>query len=134
MLPTSMSMSAAVPLFANENWYTDAHKASDLSQLAGLDLAQVNAAAEELLCAHWPLVRALQKDLRRCRIVAEKDRRSQQAWAAALRRALGRLPDATTSGRETRPVGPVRQAWATWVAAGQRGAPLTPRRRFLAGR
>jgi hypothetical protein len=31
----------------------------------------------------------MRKDLRRSRIVAEKDRRNQQAWGAEFRRALG---------------------------------------------
>lgn len=91
---------------------TDERKARDLAQFAGLDLAQVEAAAEELLCAHWPLIRALaealvehkvvsgrrarqilfgtyRKQFRRWRIVAEKDRRNQHAWAAEFRQALG---------------------------------------------
>ena len=93
---------------------TDERKARDYAQIAGLDLAQVEAAAKDLLSAHWPLVRmlaealverkvvsgrrarqilfrALRKDLRRWRIVAEKDRRNQQAWRAELRRALGQV-------------------------------------------
>jgi len=93
---------------------TDEQKARDYAQLASLDLAEVEAAAAELLSVHWPLVRALadaliqrkvaparrarqilfgalRKDLRRWRIVAEKDRRNQQAWAAALRQALDRV-------------------------------------------
>jgi hypothetical protein len=37
------------------------------------------------------LFRALRKDLRRSRVIAEKDRRNQAAWAAELRRALGRV-------------------------------------------
>jgi len=36
------------------------------------------------------LFRALRKDLRRPRTVAEKDRRNQVVWSAELRRALGR--------------------------------------------
>jgi hypothetical protein len=67
-----------------------------------------------LLSAHWPLVRSLadvlverkvvsgrrarqilfrayREDLRRWRIVAEKDRRHQQVWAAELRQSLGRV-------------------------------------------
>jgi len=90
---------------------TDEQRADDFAQLAGLDLAQVEAAAEELLCAHWPLVRvmadalverkvvsgrrarqilfaAYRKDLRRWRIVAETDRRNQQAWGAEFRLKL----------------------------------------------
>ena len=92
---------------------TDEQRAHDFAQLAGLVLAQVEAAAEKLLSAHWPLVRALadvlverkvvsgrrarqilfralRKDLRRPRTVAEKDRRNQVVWSAELRRALGR--------------------------------------------
>jgi hypothetical protein len=37
------------------------------------------------------LFRALRKDLRRSRIVAEEDRRNQQAWGAEFRRALGQV-------------------------------------------
>jgi len=92
--------------------YTDEQKAGDFAHLAGLDLAEMEAATEDLLSAHWPLVRVLadvlverkvvsarrarqilfgayRKQFRRWRIVAEKDRRNQQAWAAELRRALG---------------------------------------------
>jgi hypothetical protein len=93
---------------------TDEQKAQDFAQLAGLDLAQVEAATEKLISDHWPLVRALadalverkvvsgrrarqilfaayQKQLRRWCIVAEKDRRNQQAWSAELRRSFGRV-------------------------------------------
>jgi len=72
----------------------------------------LEAAAEKLLTAYWPLVRrlaqvlverreisgrrarqilfrALRKEQRRWRVVAEWDRRNQRAWAAELRRALG---------------------------------------------
>jgi hypothetical protein len=93
---------------------TDERKAQDFAQLAGLDLTQVEAATEKLISDHWPLVRvladvlverkvvsgrrarqilfrALRKDPRRRRIVAEKDRRNQQAWAAELRQALGQV-------------------------------------------
>jgi hypothetical protein len=93
---------------------TDERKAKDYAQLAGLDLAQVEAATEELLTDHWPLVRVLaaalverkvvsgrrarqilfgayRKQFRRWRTVAEKDRRNQQAWSAGLRQALGRV-------------------------------------------
>ena len=34
---------------------------------------------------------ALRMELRRSRVVAEMDRRNQQAWAAELRRALDRV-------------------------------------------
>jgi hypothetical protein len=94
--------------------YTDEQKARDYAQLAGLDLAQVEAATEDLLSAHWPLVRSLadalverkvvsgrrarqilfrayRKDLRRWRAVAETDRRNQRAWAAEVRQALGQV-------------------------------------------
>jgi hypothetical protein len=37
------------------------------------------------------LFRALRKDLRRSRIVAEKDRRNQQAWGGEFRRALDQV-------------------------------------------
>jgi len=90
--------------------YTDDQMAHDYALLGGLNRAALEAATE-LLCAYWPLVRrlaralverkvvagrrcrqilfrALRKDLRRSRIVAEKDRRNQQAWAAELRRAM----------------------------------------------
>jgi hypothetical protein len=43
---------------------------------------------------------AYRKQFRRWRIVAEKDRRNQQAWAPELRRALGQVAwDTTTSRR-----------------------------------
>jgi hypothetical protein len=94
--------------------YTDDQMAHDYALLAGLDRAELEAATEKLLCAYWPLVRrlaralverkeisgrrcrqilfrALRKDLRRSGIVAEKDRRNQQAWSAKLRGTLGRL-------------------------------------------
>jgi len=35
------------------------------------------------------LFRALRKDMRRSRTLAEKDRRNQQAWRAELRQVLG---------------------------------------------
>jgi hypothetical protein len=93
---------------------TDEQRADDFAQLAGLDLAQVEAATEKLISDHWPLVRALadvlverkvvsgrrarqilfgvyRKQFRRWRIVAEKDCRSQQAWSAELRSALGQV-------------------------------------------
>jgi hypothetical protein len=92
----------------------DKQKAKDYAFLGGLDLAEVEAEADKLLCAYWPLVRrlaqalverreisgrcirqillrALRKDLRRARAIAEKDRRNQQAWAAELRRALSQV-------------------------------------------
>jgi hypothetical protein len=95
-------------------WPSDEQRAHDYALLAGLDRAALEAATEKLLCAYWPLVRrlaralverkeisgrccrrllftALRKDLRRSLIVAEKDRRNQQAWGAELRRALGRV-------------------------------------------
>ena len=94
-------------------WPSDDQTARDYSLLAGLDRAELEAATEKLLCAYWPLVRrlaralverkeisgrrcrrllfaAMRKDLRRSRIVAEKDRRDQAAWSAELRRVLGR--------------------------------------------
>jgi len=86
----------------------------DCALRGGLDLPELHAATEKLLCAYWPLVlrlaralverkeisgrrcrqilfRALRKDLRRSLIVAEKDRRNQQAWGAELRAAMGRV-------------------------------------------
>jgi hypothetical protein len=113
---------------------TDEQKARDYAQLAGLDLAEVEAAAEELISAHWPLVRALaealverkvvsarrarqilfaayRKELRRWRTVAEQDRRNQQGCAAVLRTAPSAgWPDTATSRRKTRRGCPVRQA------------------------
>jgi hypothetical protein len=94
--------------------YTDEQKARDFALLGGLDRAALEAATEKLLCAYWPLVRglgqalverkeisgrrcrqilfrAMRKDLRRSRAVAEQDRRKQQAWAAELREAMGRV-------------------------------------------
>ena len=93
--------------------YTDDQMAHDYALLGGLNRAELEAATEKLLCAYWPpvrslaralverkeisarrcrqiLFRALRKDLRRSRAVAEKDRRHQQAWGAELRQALGR--------------------------------------------
>ena len=94
--------------------YTDDQMAHDYALLGGLNRAELEAATEKLLCAYWPLVRALaralverkeisgrrcrqilframRKDLRRSLIVAEKDRRNQQAWGAEFRRALGQV-------------------------------------------
>jgi hypothetical protein len=93
--------------------YTDDQMAHDYALLGGLNRAELEAATEKLLCVYWPLVRrlaralverkeisgrrarqilfrALRKDLRRPRTVAEKDRRNQVVWSAELRRALGR--------------------------------------------
>ena len=93
---------------------TDEQKARDYAQLAGLDLTQVEAATEKLISDHWPLVRVLadvlverkvvsgrrarqilfrayRKQFRHWRIVAEKDRRNQQAWSAELRSALDQV-------------------------------------------
>jgi hypothetical protein len=95
-------------------WPTDEQKARDYAMLGGLDLPELEGATEKLLCDYWPLVRrlgqalverkeisgrrarqilfrALRKDLRRSRVLAEKDRRNQAAWRAELRRALGRV-------------------------------------------
>jgi hypothetical protein len=75
-------------------------------------LSVLSRFVEDLLTAYWPLVRALaealvqrkvvsgrrarqilfgalRKQLRRWRIVAEKDRRNQQAWSAERSQALG---------------------------------------------
>jgi hypothetical protein len=93
--------------------YTDDQMAHDYALLGGLDRAELEAATEKLLCAYWPLVRrlaralverkevsgrrcrqilfrAMRKDLRSARIVAEKDRRNQQAWGTELRRPWAR--------------------------------------------
>jgi len=94
--------------------YTDDQMAHDYALLGGLNRAELEAATEKLLCGYWPPVRrlaralverkeisgrrcrqilftAMRKDLRRARIVAEKDRRNQQAWGADFRRALGQV-------------------------------------------
>jgi hypothetical protein len=94
--------------------YTDDQMAHDYALLGGLNRAELEAATEKLLSAYWPLVRrlaralverreiparrcrqilftAMRKDLRRSLIVAEKDRRNQQAWGAEFRRALGQV-------------------------------------------
>jgi len=91
---------------------TYVQRAHDYALLGGLDLPALQAATEKLLSDYWPLVRclaqalverkeisgrycrrllftAMRKDLRRSRIVAEKDRRYQVAWRAELRRELG---------------------------------------------
>jgi len=91
--------------------YTDEQKSNDYAMLANLDLSEVEAAAEELLAAHWPLVRrladalverkeisgrrcrqilfkALRKNLRRARALAEKDRRNHQEFQRVLQRAF----------------------------------------------
>ena len=93
---------------------TDEQRARDYALLGGLNRAELEAATEKLISDHWPLVRALadvlverkvvsgrrarqilfgvyRKQFRRWRIVAEKDRRNQQAWGAELRRAFGRV-------------------------------------------
>jgi hypothetical protein len=95
-------------------WPTDEQTARDYAMLGGLNLSELEAATEKLICEYWPLVRrlaralverkeirargcrtilftAMRKDLRRSRAVAEKDRRNEQTWAAELRRALGRV-------------------------------------------
>ena len=97
-----------------EPWPTDEQMAAGLASLGALDRAQIEAETEALLVEHWPLVRrladvlverkvisarrtrrllykALRKELRRARTVAEKDRRNQQAWAAETRKALGQV-------------------------------------------
>jgi hypothetical protein len=94
--------------------YTDDQRAHDYALLAGLNRAELEAATEKLLCAYWPMLRrlaralverkeisgrgcrrllftAMRKDLRRSRIVGEKDRRNQAAWGAEFRRALGQV-------------------------------------------
>jgi hypothetical protein len=90
---------------------TDEKMAKDYAYLGGFDLAQIEAATGQLLFAQWPLVRCLadvllerkvmsgrcvrsllykaqRKQLRRARIVAEKDRRNQLVWAAERRRMV----------------------------------------------
>jgi hypothetical protein len=65
------------------------------------------------------LFRALRKDLRRARIVAERDRRNQQAWDAEFRRTLGLVARYYQVVRRARPVGcgrPVRAPVANLVA------------------
>ena len=109
--------------------YTDDQMAHDYALLGGLNRAELEAATEKLLCSYWPLVRrlaralverkviagrrcrqilfrALRKDLRRSRIVAEEDRRNQAAWSAELRWALGqkRVFEALASGLMAAPV------------------------------
>jgi hypothetical protein len=102
------------PEMLRKPWPNDEQRAHDFALLGCLNRVELETAAEELLSAHWPLVRvlaealverkviagrrcrqilfrALRKDLRRWRIVAEKDRRNQQAWGAEFRRALGRV-------------------------------------------
>jgi hypothetical protein len=127
--------------------YTDEQKARDYAQLAGLDLTQVEAATEDLLSAHWPLVWALaealvehkvvsgrharqilfgayRKQFRRWRIVAEKDRRNQQAWAAELRQALGQVAGHHHLSAENAPWAPCAPDVAVSVAASGATAPL----------
>jgi len=93
---------------------TDEQMAAGLAHLGGLDRAQIEATTEALLSEHWPLVRrladvlveckvisarrarrllykALRKELRRARTVAEKDRRNHRAWAAEMHKALGQV-------------------------------------------
>lgn len=90
---------------------TDEKKAKDYAYLGGFDLSEIEAATGQLLIDHWPLVRRLadvllerkvisgrsarsllykaqRKQLRRARIVAEKDRRNQLLWAAERRRMV----------------------------------------------
>jgi len=90
---------------------TDEKKSRDYAMLANLDLAEVEAATQELLSAHWPLVRrladalverkeisgrrcrqilfnALRKNLRRARALAERDRRNHQEFQRVFRAAL----------------------------------------------
>lgn len=91
--------------------YTDEQKSKDYAMLANLDLAEAEAATKELLSAHWPLVRrladaliarkeisgrrcrqilfkALRKNLRRARALAEKDRRNHQEFQRVLQLAF----------------------------------------------
>lgn len=91
--------------------YTDEKKSKDYAMLANLDLAEVEAATQELLSAHWPLVRrladalverkeisgrrcrqilfrGLRKNLRRTRALAEKDRRNCQESRRVLQMAF----------------------------------------------
>ena len=94
-------------------WPADEQKARDYARLGGFDLAAIEATTEKLLSDHWPLVRRLadallerkvlsgrrirrllyraqRKEMRRAQVLAEKDRRGQQVWAAEMRTALDR--------------------------------------------
>lgn len=87
---------------------TDEQRTKDYAYLCDVDLAVIEEATSQLLIDHWPLVRCLadvllerkvmsgrsvrsllykaqRKQLRRARIVAEKDRRNQLLWAAERR-------------------------------------------------
>jgi len=100
-----------IPETLKKHSYTAEEKSKDYAMLANLDLAQVEAITEELLSAHWPLVRrladalverkeisgrrcrqilfkALRKNLRRARTLAEKDRRNHQEFQRVLQMAL----------------------------------------------
>lgn len=91
--------------------YTDEQKSKDYAMLTNLDLAEAEAATKEMLFAHWPLVRrladalvarkeisgrrcrqilfkALRKNLRRARDLAEKDRRNHQEFQRVLQMAF----------------------------------------------
>jgi len=93
--------------------YTDEQKSNDYARLANLNLAAVEAATEKLISAHWPLVRrladalvqrkeisgrrcrqilfkALRKNLRRARALAEKDRRNHHEFQRVLQMAFMR--------------------------------------------
>jgi hypothetical protein len=90
---------------------TDEKMAKDYAYLGDFDLSEIEAATGQLLIDHWPLVRRLadvllerkvmsgrcarsllhkaqRKQLRRARVVAEKDRRNQLVWDAEMRRAV----------------------------------------------
>lgn len=94
---------------------TDDQISSDYASLAGIELASLETIAQELLAEYWPLVRALaarlverreiparrarqilfralRKDHRRTRTLAEADRRRQQETARILREAVGKFP------------------------------------------
>ena len=118
--------------------YTDDQIAHDYALLGGLNRAELEDATEKLLCAYWPLVRrlagalverkeisgrccrrllftAMRKNLRRARIVAEKDRRNQQAWARNFAAPWARWPDTTRVGRRARHVGAVAKGDAAYL-------------------
>jgi len=101
------------PEMLEKPWPTDEQRAHDFALLGGLDLPELEAATEKLLCAYWPLVRrlaqalvvrkevsrrragqillrAMRKDLRRARALAERDRREQEAFTVTFQNALRR--------------------------------------------
>jgi hypothetical protein len=90
---------------------TDEQKARDYALLGGLNRAELAAVTEKLLADYWPVVRrlaqalverkeisgrrarqilfrAMRKDLRRARALAERDHREQEAFAQMFKNAL----------------------------------------------